>query len=357
MIGECAEMAKRRITGFDWSGKNVDRLKALLDEKLSASRIAVMLGGGVTRNAVIGKVHRLGLSLAGAHRDRMPRPAATAGRERARRPGGDSDVSRERPADEQVARVLKRAPQATGVRADLTICRRRGANCTEMKKAERGDTVCRPPAIVIEPSPPVVPKPMPIGVTIEELRDGMCRFLLRELGRRKFSYCGRTCEVSRSYCAEHHRIVYRSSKVVVHGASTAVSVGGVGSAVSFFAMACAFVLGLGAAPFCRPAQAQDASFGCKVLPGSIAVSLPSGQSSYTTAPNGASCASAQDFQNYQTQLDAYNQALNNQNGAVPQAPLLQTTSRAANPNPYYVDLNTGGSAASTSRFYFNLTPP
>jgi GcrA cell cycle regulator len=44
-----------------WTDERVDQLKSLWTEGLSASQIARVLGG-VTRNAVIGKVHRLGLA-------------------------------------------------------------------------------------------------------------------------------------------------------------------------------------------------------------------------------------------------------------------------------------------------------
>src|SRR5215469_1788811 len=44
-----------------WTDERVEVLKKLWLEGLSASQIAKQLGG-VTRNAVIGKVHRLGLS-------------------------------------------------------------------------------------------------------------------------------------------------------------------------------------------------------------------------------------------------------------------------------------------------------
>jgi len=46
---------------MSWSDERVDLLKRLWSEGQSASQIAKELGG-VTRNAVIGKVHRLGLS-------------------------------------------------------------------------------------------------------------------------------------------------------------------------------------------------------------------------------------------------------------------------------------------------------
>ena len=65
-----------------WNDERVELLKKLWAEGLSASQIAGRLGG-VTRNAVIGKVHRLGLS-GRATTSRMkslrprPRVAATA---------------------------------------------------------------------------------------------------------------------------------------------------------------------------------------------------------------------------------------------------------------------------------------
>ena len=44
-----------------WTDERIEQLKKLWDEGLSASQIAKELGEGVTRNAVIGKAHRLGL--------------------------------------------------------------------------------------------------------------------------------------------------------------------------------------------------------------------------------------------------------------------------------------------------------
>ena len=50
-----------RASTMAWTDERVDLLKKLWTEGLSASQIANRLGN-VTRNAVIGKVHRLGLS-------------------------------------------------------------------------------------------------------------------------------------------------------------------------------------------------------------------------------------------------------------------------------------------------------
>ena len=45
---------------MNWTDERVEKLKRLWAEGLSASQIAAQLGG-VSRNAVIGKVHRLNL--------------------------------------------------------------------------------------------------------------------------------------------------------------------------------------------------------------------------------------------------------------------------------------------------------
>ena len=64
---ESAIVSRVRLLGVHkartdvWSEDRVDLLKQLYFEGLSASRIAAILGG-VTRNSVIGKCHRLGLA-------------------------------------------------------------------------------------------------------------------------------------------------------------------------------------------------------------------------------------------------------------------------------------------------------
>ncbi len=69
-----------------WSDERVELLKKLWMEGLSASQIAGQLGDGVTRNAVIGKVHRLKLSARAKPQSSAPRPRP-AQRPPVRRPG------------------------------------------------------------------------------------------------------------------------------------------------------------------------------------------------------------------------------------------------------------------------------
>lgn len=57
---------------FSWDDKAVEKLKELWEQGYSCSMIAEKLGGGLSRNAVIGKVSRLGLPQRG--RSNVPRP-------------------------------------------------------------------------------------------------------------------------------------------------------------------------------------------------------------------------------------------------------------------------------------------
>ena len=73
-------MAKGRTNG--WSTDREDRLRALVLDGLTATRIGAKIG--VTRNAVIGKIHRLGLWLLGGL-GRQPGPQKPR-KSRARKP-------------------------------------------------------------------------------------------------------------------------------------------------------------------------------------------------------------------------------------------------------------------------------
>src|SRR3954469_23529852 len=76
---------------MNWTDERVETLKKLWADGLSASQIAAELGG-ITRNAVIGKVHRLGLS------GRAKSPTSAAPRPRKTRPHTQHMVRVARPA-------------------------------------------------------------------------------------------------------------------------------------------------------------------------------------------------------------------------------------------------------------------
>lgn len=101
-----------------WTDERVELLKKLWQDGLSASQIAKQLGG-VTRNAVIGKVHRLGLSGRAAPSKparttfKAPRPARPAAAATPRRIA--EPLSALHPQQPQPARYVEEAPGAATV--------------------------------------------------------------------------------------------------------------------------------------------------------------------------------------------------------------------------------------------------
>ena len=73
-----------------WTDERIAKLKQGWEGGMTATQIAEMLGEGVTRNAVIGKAHRLGLESRPSPvkaTDATPAPArAAGGRRRATQP-------------------------------------------------------------------------------------------------------------------------------------------------------------------------------------------------------------------------------------------------------------------------------
>jgi GcrA cell cycle regulator len=152
-----------------WTEDRVEILTKLWADGLSASQIAKQLGG-VTRNAVIGKVHRLGLS----GRAKPSRPATR----RAAKPA---------------------APRATAAAAATAKPRVRAKPKTPSIPKIRSATLDTPlPA-------PVEAKPLPNGefATILTIRDHMCKWPIGDPGDDDFRFCGRKVKESEPYCAAY----------------------------------------------------------------------------------------------------------------------------------------------------------
>ena len=152
-----------------WTEDRVGALKKLWLEGQSASQIATQLGGGVTRNAVIGKVHRLGLS----GRAAPSQPARTTFRAAARpRPAA--------PAAPVQAPSPPRRIEAAAPRPVMT-------------------------------AQPVAPAPMPElpgTATVMTLGAHMCKWPIGDPSSREFSFCGRRSSEG-VYCVEHARVAYQ----------------------------------------------------------------------------------------------------------------------------------------------------
>jgi GcrA cell cycle regulator len=158
---------------MSWTDERVELLRQLWLDGKSASQISGQLGHGVTRNAVIGKVHRLGLA------GRAKAPSSTASPPRA--------VSAPR---------MSPRPASSGVRTAV-----RGATALALAVEPALDT--RP---VFQEEDVVVP--MSLRVTIIDLKEAMCRWPLGDPTSADFRYCGSPA-ASGPYCAHHGKLAYQ----------------------------------------------------------------------------------------------------------------------------------------------------
>jgi len=138
-----------------WNEDRIKRLKQLWTDGLSASQIAAELGG-TTRNAVIGKVHRLGLDA---------RKTAT------RKPS----VAIRKPLDQRW-----HPPQAKR----------------------------RPPALPAPDRPILAPAPDGT-ITVANARQCHCRWPIGDPRDADFHFCGRNKEGSGAFCPHHAAMAYR----------------------------------------------------------------------------------------------------------------------------------------------------
>ena len=157
---------------MSWTDERVELLRQLWLDGKSASQISTQLGHGVTRNAVIGKVHRLGL----AGRAKTPSSAAA-------------------PRVASAPRMSPR-PASGGARAAV-----RGATALALSAEPALDT--RP---VFQEDDVVVP--MSLRVTIVDLKEAMCRWPLGDPTSSDFRYCGSPA-ASGPYCAHHGKLAYQ----------------------------------------------------------------------------------------------------------------------------------------------------
>ena len=97
---------------MSWTDERVELLRKLWLDGLSASQIASELASGVTRNAVIGKVHRLGLSgRAKAPTQTTPRPRPSKPVRTSSPPRQHSPMVRGNLAFAMAPRMMEATPQ------------------------------------------------------------------------------------------------------------------------------------------------------------------------------------------------------------------------------------------------------
>jgi GcrA cell cycle regulator len=158
-------------SAMSWTDDRVELLKKLWADGLSASQIAAELGG-ITRNAVIGKVHRLGLS------GRAKTPSSSAPRPRKAR------------APSHVFRSIRASMRGNAALATHAVA----AYETE-----------------IEPEPEPIENVIPIGqrCSILELTEDKCHWPIGDPGQSDFFFCGGKTVIGLPYCGYHSRIAYQ----------------------------------------------------------------------------------------------------------------------------------------------------
>jgi len=160
-----------------WTEERVEQLKRLWLEGLSASQVAAKLGDGITRNAVIGKLHRLGLSGRGSP-TRVSRPRTR----RPRKPSAPRKVSARSSSDGAGSSSSGRAGGAA-------------------RPASRPEVIPEP--ILLEN----IPQSERIGIL--DLTEHTCRWPLGDPGTEDFCFCAKTPQAGTPYCDYHASLAYQ----------------------------------------------------------------------------------------------------------------------------------------------------
>ncbi|WP_457582196.1 GcrA family cell cycle regulator [Ensifer canadensis] len=166
---------------MNWTDERVEKLKKLWSEGLSASQIAAQLGG-VSRNAVIGKVHRLSL----------PGRAKAGGTAAATRP-------KQRPTS------APRAPNYASRVTTRTVTRSAGA--TVLKEEVEVDFVAEQEFHIQTD----VVVPMSRRLELTQLTERTCKWPIGDPLKEEFHFCGNDSPEASPYCSFHARLAYQPS--------------------------------------------------------------------------------------------------------------------------------------------------
>ena len=206
---------------MSWTDERVELLKKMWTEGQSASQIAKELGG-VTRNAVIGKVHRLGLSnrVEGA----APAPAPAAAPAAVAKPAAPEPVA-PAPAATAAPRV---EPEPEPVRPTIAAVPPRPAPAAPQPAVAAAPVpgVVRKPALVPagQPLPPqpslneISPETLASvrevekrsrKISLMELTERTCKWPIGDPATDKFWFCGLPSKPGKPYCEAHVGVAFQ----------------------------------------------------------------------------------------------------------------------------------------------------
>ncbi len=190
---------------MSWTDERIDRLKKMWAAGATASQIADELGG-VSRNAVIGKAHRLGL-------DARPSPVKP-GEEKESKPAA-------KPARAEAA--SRRAAPATHESADAPpparTPQRPQPDGIQYRSIGPGGFVRQGPGDTQAPIPPAPPRRLvPAKPSAEvadktsllDLNDRICKWPLGHPGEPDFHFCGKPANPGFPYCVDHCGVAYQA---------------------------------------------------------------------------------------------------------------------------------------------------
>ncbi|MDA8870556.1 GcrA cell cycle regulator [Rhizobiaceae bacterium] len=208
-----------------WTDDRVTRLTTLWQEGLSASQIAADLGG-VTRNAVIGKIHRLGMS----NRDKAPgtggkpkavpaKPMATEGQP-AVEVGVGSPKSEAAKAAAQAGSSARR-PQSNPRGGAGTSSGGGTSHANPQRTAASGGTNGNA-ALKMELEDEAAPEfeqqqaasddvvvPISRKLDLLQLTETTCKWPTGDPTMPGFSFCGHTSQDDKPYCEFHSKLAFQ----------------------------------------------------------------------------------------------------------------------------------------------------
>jgi GcrA cell cycle regulator len=194
---------------MSWTEERIERLKKMWHDGATASQIADELGG-VSRNAVIGKAHRLGLEQRpspvkpGEEKEKKPAPAPVAARAV---PHADAAVSR--PATAPAPATTVPGAPAQPSRAEMMQYRSVGPGGF-IRQGPGEQQAPIPPApprrlVPAKPSPEVADK-----TSLLDLNDRICKWPIGHPGEPDFHFCGEPANPGFPYCVQHCGVAYQA---------------------------------------------------------------------------------------------------------------------------------------------------